>query len=268
MKCKVVKKDSSDINKQFLDILNKYDNKPVDFEFVKEVLIILRKHYHCEETLKKAMVYKCFSSNPSCWSGFYSRLNYGIYINIAVLDNADLSINDRNAIILNLIFHEFIHALQEKRTCDCLKYSNFDNFEAKLIALSDLLKIEQQKDSNIYYAIPTERWAHIKSYIWCINVLSLDKEKYFDLIKKMKMALYTHILVNYEFIDDNLVSSLEKFLVLTNNLEDMYLIDKEGLSLEQRILYGLPISLEEYDRILNKHHKYGIKVLSKNKSKS
>ena len=53
MKCKVVKKDSSDINKQILDILNRYDNKPVDFEFVKEVLMILRKRYHCEDTLKK-----------------------------------------------------------------------------------------------------------------------------------------------------------------------------------------------------------------------
>ena len=266
MKCKVVKKDSSDINKQLLEILNRYDNKPVDFEFVKEVLMILRKHYHCEATLKKMLAYKrCSSDSRNSWSGVYSHLNHCIYINTASMDNTDFSINERNVMILCLIFHEFIHAMQEKITIDCFEHSNFDNFEFKLNVLSNSLE-GAQNYNNIYYADPIERWAYIKSHIWCINVLSLDEEKYFDLIKQMEKKLYTYILMNYKFANDISVSPLVKFLLLTNNQKYMDLIDEDEFSLKKRVLYGLPISYEEYVKIQSKYIAC-IEGLSQNKLK-
>ena len=69
---------------KILEVLDKYENIPADYSFVKDVLSILRKEYHAEEYLKKILPYSYFNQaeKNSNWDGFYDDKNKNSFKNV------------------------------------------------------------------------------------------------------------------------------------------------------------------------------------------
>jgi len=251
------------MEKQILEILEKYEDVPADFKFVKDILLILRNHYHAEEYLKKILVYRyiSLSNKKRKFGGLYDSYDKAIYIDISPYDNFDISQLEKNIGILVLILHEFTHAMQYKDR-------GKNNFENKLLAISNYTSMET-KYSDLHDYIPIERLANIQATTWCINILSKDPLKYQYEIFKKKKLLYHYILGGYEVNDNTLSSSLETILKEINQYDNnKSLIDYgKQLSFSERLLYGLPISMDEYNNIVDIYNKQCEKVKNKTKLK-
>ena len=240
------------MEKQILNILYKYENKPADFNFVKEILIILRKHYHCEEQLKKVLVYKYNKSNKEerKFAGLYDTRDKKIYIDISIAADFTVSQFEKNIIILITILHEFAHVTQETK-------KENKTFENELLRISEKVNLDT-KLGDLHDCLPDERMANITSIIWCINILMEDYLNNYNTIKKQKSILYKYMLKGYNFTDkDNLISPLEKILKEVNIYEEnKQMIIPNNYHLSKRIVYGLPITKEEYDFIAENYNKY------------
>lgn len=250
------------MEKQILNILYKYKNKPADQNFVKDILTILRKQYHCEEYLKRIVVYRFGSDiKERKFSGCYSPKHKSIYIDVSTYDHFNIDQYEKNIGILVMILHEFTHVTQE--------IENKDNvLQNKLLRLSNHISFES-KLGDIHDCLPDERMANIRSVIWCINILSEDFLNNYKIIKKQKAILYNYMLHGYSFSASNtLTSPLETSLREANVYdENKQILNTKEYPLSQRIVYGLPITIEEYDGLVENHNKYCNKTKEENKLK-
>lgn len=170
-----------------------------------------------------------------------------------------------NLKILEVILHEFEHIMQEKRS-----YSYFNDLETQLISWCktnmELWAISKNKSiyNKTYKFNPCERLAELRSYK---NILEILKVFCYDVNKIVNLLdneLSFYQLRGYRYKRD-IVCPTEIYFMNTG-LEsiwynmDFYSLDrKEMLKLvqdnynyEQRILLGLPISKEEFKRLVKK----------------
>ncbi len=246
--------------KEILSILDEYENKPADFEFVRDILFILRKYYHCEDYLKKVLVYRYNTKNKEekYFDGLYNSHNKSIYIDISALDKYDITQLDKNIGILVIILHEFAHVTQEKR--------HNNKLQNRLLEISNHAIIKE-RIGELHDYIPDERLANIKSVMWCINILSENFLKYHDQIFRKKRMLYNYLIDGYAINECSLSYPLETFFKETNQYEENKELIEYGkeLSYPERLLYGFPISKNEYGELKDICDDY--RKQSKNKSR-
>lgn len=240
-----------DAMQRIYNIFNEYENKLADFYFVRNIVKILRDTYNCKKYVSRVIPYKNYTSkNVPLVAGFYSTLDGSIAIN----NSADsfkfpLTILEMNVEILVRILHEFVHAIQQK----LISTSPFSDvgMSINLVCASNGSNSKQRWNDNVYHSyIPDERMANLLSIWMSIKILSFDYFKYKDIIIDLKAAHCISMLDNYEIKDDDsVISPLEQFLRNTNQYDCYsFLIDSaEKYDLCGRVLYGLPITKEEYD---------------------
>ena len=248
---------------KILEVLDKYENIPADYSFVKDVLSILRKEYHAEEYLKKIIPYSYFNQaeKNSNWDGFYDDKNKAIFIQTSSCDNFNVSRLEKNIFILVLILHEFTHVRQSM---------NMDNnsFESKLLKISNMVPLNAVLE-DVHDLIPSERLANIFAEISCIKILSMDFFRYQNEIYRRKKILYYYFLNGYKLCNNgDIISPLEQYfrgIELSADYIDLLKIDVKEYSLAKRLLYGLNINKDEYDSLKDTYGYYSNKVNNKNK---
>ena len=101
-----------------------------------------------------------------------------------------------------------------------------------------------------YYLDPGERLSEIKAWKYIINLIK-NQRTTTDLLRAKSMLFYTYRR-GYEKTKYGLESPTLKFLLNTRMLEDYYFlkkrIEEHDYSLDTRLMYGLPITKEEYDK--------------------
>lgn len=203
-------------------------------------------------------------------------------------NNSKKSSLQKNLILLSYLFHEVQH-LKEDSIIKLLNfesllisYSSFDVFfplaESKLKHLKCLIdnnlykKIVEKKQDQLYLKmydkIPGERIANIKSYKQVLESICDYpgfKEKYIDDLKFINYLYKDQYYLGYDnykkqgkYYKGPLLDYL-KFIKMSNLLYDFdfYCEDpkvfleqsSKEFSIEERMLYGLPVTLEETDEL-------------------
>lgn len=184
----------------------------------------------------------------------------------------------KNLMIMQFMLHELEHANQQK------KYDNGNNFEAILLKevmkYTDIKNIYQQflngsspevllqNVSNMkelyafnYKCAPHERLAEIISYREIVSMLNYIKENVSNLFEFENYNLLNQLIRGYEIGDNSLISPTIKYFLdgnMLNSLKNLSLLKDDGsidikfsfkFPLSERLLYGLPVSRNEYDEI-------------------
>ena len=203
-------------------------------------------------------------------------------------NNSKKSSLQKNLILLSYLFHEVQH-LKEDSIISLLNfesllisYSSFDVFfplaESKLKHMKCLIDdnlykkiVEKKQDQlylKIYDKIPSERIANIRSYGEVFELIYNYpgfKEKYIDVLKFMNQIYKNQYYLGYDnykkpgnYYKGPLLDYL-KFIKMSNLLADFdfYCEDSKvfleqsskEFSIEERMLYGLPVTLQETDEL-------------------
>ena len=236
------------MEREILNILKEYTDKPADSLFVKKIYDILRKKFHCEKNLKKLIVDKCKATDEDgiSYHGFYSYEYLSMYINTSTFSDYKLDNRNKNIRLLIMILHEFAHVVHVKRE------NKLDNYYKLLLDFSDEFEYNTLY-SNLHDFVPDERIANIESVYLCLNILSSDFINHQEEIYNVKKLLYYYFVKGYEFKEDKLICPLEKILRVSKLCNKYNKILEYGsnlnISLVEKLLYGLPISIDEYTMV-------------------
>jgi hypothetical protein len=205
------------------------------------------------------------SDEDSTSFGLYSNENKTITINKKRINENEVIA--KNTLGLSVIKHEIEHAKNLK------KLEEFrDDIETKMILYSlrsyaiasglDATKMNKMDlvmlalNTKINHEIdPGERIAYIKSWKYVVNLLK-NQNKTKELLDARTM-LYSSYIRGYNDNRYYLDCPTYSFLFETNQLQDLKLlrnrIVKKDYSFDTRLLYGLPITYQEYNQdILDK----------------
>ena len=256
------------MEEEILNILKYYEDNGLeaDYTFVKEILKILRKHCHAEDFLKSLVVYK--GKGKITFGGAYIPYYMKIVMDLN-LHTQLKNIKTKNVYILWKILHEFEHVLQRKHFIDLIDDEiRIDDVFYKLCLLSNRSKV--CSDSNllaIHEYIPIERLANIKATEEILKILLLDKRRYKEITDSMLDMLYDFLICGYDFekqevyplrIYNDLLKDNDKRMDGEETV--LSILDKEdALSINKRVLYGLPINIGEFNRVVSNYRR----VLSK-----
>jgi hypothetical protein len=157
-----------------------------------------------------------------------------------------------NLLVLQTLLHEIEHAKQYK-----LKDSGTD-MESELIRLTD---VDGPETNESYEYSFVERLAEVRSFQTILDMceqLCISDQRIYDYFNK---GYFDAALRGYHFEDEKgfyaseedgfLVAPTVKYLSMHNG--DLVKLSELALSIEgdDRIIYGLPISVEEYKALCN-----------------
>ena len=192
--------------------------------------------------------------------GTYSNDNKSIVINKkAINENTLLS---KNVLGINAIKHEIEHAKNLKKLEEgkndieskvlfyaLRSYAIASGLEPKKISEMDLLILTLATKNNPSIN-PGERLAYINSWKYVVNLLK-NQNKTKDLLD-VRTMLYCSYIRGYHDNGYYLDCPTFRFLLETNQLLDLKLLKKriaeEGYSFDTRLLYGLPLTYDEYNQ--------------------
>ena len=160
----------------------------------------------------------------------------------------------RNITIFQVLLHELEHVNQEQ-----IK-SNGKGIEHNLIVLG--LKNTNNQTFESYRYDPTERLAEIKSWDAICSFLESFKNAYPSLFEYALGKKKENITSSYEnetgYVEEGptyhfvqLVSPPRK-LIIPKAIRSIHELEKEFTGTEVRLIYGLPVSKEEYDLYTSK----------------
>ena len=261
-------------------ILEKYNNKKtcVDENFIKDVFEVVKDFYQVEKYVTKPTFKKMKGSFAN-----YDDGNKTIIFDLSKprqkdlkLDFPDLYYLFYNAYILLDIYHEFVHVDQYK----ILDENKEDALLCLLINISmptvdpyDLLYEIKRLIFKRYYRRnwsydPCERMANLLGGINLINTINKipqDTLGFEQLIRLMTLETDNHCIDNYKLkgnmtnsptIDflKKLPFSYNKKILKTDEVKQLF--NDPTLTFEDRILYGLPLTKEEYLKEKKEHELY------------
>ncbi len=222
-----------------LNIINNYvnNNKNPDKEFILSIIEIFNKDYYKSKTLKHIIMdnYKYFNAR------------YSPQYNIICIDS---SFFDKYPCITNVtetllsLFHEYVHVIQfenlknkKGNICDKLVNSSFTTF------------IKNNNDDYLHDHIPVERLANLSSLSCLIDILSLDKERYNNIILYYKRRFFQYLIGGYELKNNKRLFPLEILFSKTNldNYIPSLINSAKKLSFQERLLFGFPITEKEFE---------------------
>lgn len=169
----------------------------------------------------------------------------------------ETTIDVLNYYFLTLIFHELVHVRQ-----DYLAKSNYNGFEKKLFSIFNTFGNGDEIYDNNKYDIITEVNARNLSYILAFNVYSKLPKNFVTKYDKMvyqlsilKLLLYSNYDINLkndevyspaERIGDALTDQMLSSFNMTINDYAKLIYSMDKLTLYNKLMCGLPISLNEY----------------------
>ena len=264
---------------ELLDLYDDYvsNNKYADYNFVNQVFIIVNKYHPIGEYLKN--VYISDKENE------YISVDKTINISFNQIYNVTYKLKDilkndyvyfYNLVVLETIFHELEHVFQEE-----IKDKGENNIETFLLVLSDpirivnleynysniintiklILKIRRQKK---YYQknhdiVPYERLANLRSYHRTLTLLTdYDKENndistYYKVVNTL---INSALLKGYRLLGEK-TNSLSLDYLAGMKVKDnkdfikFNIFHDENMKKEERVLYGLELSKDEYNGLLD-----------------
>ena len=252
------------MEREILRILEEYRDKPADSLFVKGIFEILRSNFNCKRNLKKLIIDKCKAVDEDGLSyyGFYNFKYKSMYINTSTFAEYKLDNRNKNIRLLIMILHEFAHVVHAKRE------NKLDNYYKLLLDLSAEFN-DNTLHGNFHDFIPDERIANIESVNLCLNILSSDYINYQEEIYHTKRLLFYYFLKGYEIEENKLICPLEKILHETKLYDKYNKILNYGstlnISLVEKLLYGLPISITEYNMIKDTYSSLSEQIETGNK---
>lgn len=265
------------------EILDLYDDycsnmRFADNQFVNQIFIIINKYHNLGNYLKEVYVTKDKDSE-------YSSVDKTIDISLVSVFRTFKKLRKKmkkedyiylhNIVVIEIIFHELEHIYQEE-----VKFSTMNNLEQLLLLFSDPLIvidtlrtrpnfIEQIKISSQlrrhrkfynknHNSAPHERIANIRSYRNIIALLDCYEpdqkglDIYYQIVTNLINKQLRH---GYVLIGDKTNSPSLDYLLHTESIRD-YIIDNpnifdnDGISKEDRILYGLSLKESDYNVLL------------------
>ncbi len=243
-----------------------------DKQMVKELSIFIKNHSNKNLPINKKFVigicdiifrnseidYSEVCFNDKIKRAAYDRNDKKISINILGIINGEKIMNaayykfqDDNLKItlyfgiLYSLIHEVTHAKQ---------YEIMRNNKNVIYTLCDELI---QKNYNAYLnnhhdLLLIERYAYLRGYILAFQVLSYVFPV--EQINVFQMLVAANLLLGYKKKDNGeIVSAIENFNIILeeNGLEKIYIEYGDDMSLYNRLYLGLPISIEEYDKVFD-----------------
>jgi len=155
----------------------------------------------------------------------------------------------KNLSILQIVLHEIEHANQQK-----IMYKE-NNLEAFILRLSNYY----DNNSLLYEYSPAERLAEIKSFEELILLINLIKNKVHQLFPALETEKNHRLLRGYHYQNNNIDSPLITYFCLSNKEHILKAFEwynddyndrlKQVCSLyhlKERLIYGFPITMEEY----------------------
>lgn len=180
---------------------------------------------------------------------------------ILVLDDFEkiLYINLR---IIQVIFHEVEHAIQQK-------YINADNFDSNIIGDSQINSCDVIYDDKLYECAPAERFAEIKSILEISSLLLYIKSTVNNLVELFDFEILKRNIRGYHYNGRMVSSPLKTYFTM---IDKIFILSKYDFSvfkeLDDRFYYGLDISDDEYCetamKVISKSKKFftnGIKIM-------
>lgn len=224
-----------------------------DIEKILELLVIDRclNNYILNIDIQQTR-----SNNLASYSSYTKEITIYIEMIEQMVKNIEKSILDinifeimlyKNLSILQVLLHEVEHANQQK-----IAY-NENNLEAFILRLSFLVSSEY--DDKLYECCPEERLAEIKSFgqiidlMGCLNIPLIVLPKILETEEKMRLLRgyhYRNLMVNVPLIDYFNLGDKGEILECFDFLE----MSHGQYSLNERLTFGFPISIDEYGGLM------------------
>lgn len=227
--------------REILNIVNDYidNNKNPDKNFIAKIIDIFNKRYYKNKTVKKIKLdkYEIFSAK-------YSPLLETVFFDTSFYN--DYTCKSNVLEILLSIFHEYVHVIQYENM-----NSKSDSICNKLVNISFTVFIKKNSDDFLHDYIPAERLANISSVYRLINIMSLDKDKFFSGLIYYKRKFFQYLIHGYKLDGEKISYPLETLFNKTNlgDYTDGLAKISTKLSFQERLLYGFPITTKEYELI-------------------
>ena len=155
----------------------------------------------------------------------------------------------KNIFYFHILLHELEHVNQT------LIIDKGEGFEHDLLVLSEAYKISSNDTSNKYS--PVERLAHIRSWETICTLLEPLKNAYPSIydyaIDKKRKSITSFYEDNNGYIEEGPTYRFVKLgghpqvLTIPGPIKDISELEKEFVDTEVRLIYGFPVSKDEYD---------------------
>lgn len=265
------------------NIIKKYFKKEnfFDEQIIYDIIELIIKHRKYNSMINTINVSNQSNEKGKC--GYYSPIDKELNI---VLPTEENDYFDYNATVLHILLHELEHVGQHKKCLEresndletdllntCFSANNnleviqkrLHNNEiepSEYLAVIEQLKFYQMYSDIVnkgcYELLPSERQAEINSFKYLIELLknSYD-EKYKDKFEMIKVNYLIRNLMGYKSDNKNIIAPTYElyriildFMNQSDNQEKYFEKFKsfsKNMTLDQRLYYGLNISLDEYN---------------------
>ena len=239
------------MQKKITTLINENIGKALTDDFIYEAFDIMRFD---EPDLSNQLNDIQINRNVRGDFGWY-YLNKGL-----IVLNMDeiLSDNDYDNKILLVLFvlrHEIEHARSVKNLC-----SGEESFENSLIL--SCLKIYCDEigeyikplgGKHLYLVNPFERIADIRAYMYLAQLYKRigDMESEGFILDELSKCCLNQYIINGQSIECPTYRYLLEMQMYKNYSDLWSYLDKCELSFKERILYGLPITMNEYNNVIN-----------------
>ena len=245
------------MNSELYKLLMQYNNKEIDDNFIYKAFDIMMKY----ETLNNYINDFDIVKEESDLLGAYYNEEHLIEINKTNIIE-DKSIKNKKILALQVLRHELEHARNLQRLYEknldietrVIRYSLREYaINHNLYYGSCLDKIESSifkfKKRMLYNIDPAERLADIKAWKFIVNLIKNQRHTE-DLLNARSMLYYSYIR-GYKSNGYYLEPPTYEYLLQLGLYHELYLLKKDfnkyNYSFNTRLLYGLPISNQEYD---------------------
>lgn len=259
------------------DILNlAYDysaNRKIgDISFIEDLINIVSQTSGLQSYIKKLLIYSDREEKSLSFNGIakydldtkyisinllkvYSRMMKNIKEYSGMFTNNEMFLH-MNLYISQIVLHELEHIKQLKRID-----MGYNDLNTQLLSLSfkDITSINYKQN---YYYVPCEREAEIMSYLTLINSLNPIKEKAPNLCDYYYASYIQRLISGYSYEElsptlyfmnnMNYMSEWKNFDFYSKDDNQLLINLQSGYSLPNRLLYGLPISIDEFDSAYKK----------------
>lgn len=270
------------MNDELRDLLCRYvdNNKFADFEYVNEVINIFIKRYG-RHGLKKVVSIEEEQSGISNFDNYTIGINLN-YIKSELIKSSwydDLKSNLYlfNILVILILKHEFNHFRQVTRYRCVINSNDFlDKLFINSFVMTCFSSIELVNSYNdtedivlneIYRkyhdCFSVERLAQIDAYRNIIDLMVPIREKLKQVYYYYLYEYYFYKIKDYSIMDDIVLSPIDKILFLMDDYfqysdnqiltddadgldDDFYENIIDDYSVNERFIYGLPISIAEY----------------------
>ena len=250
------------MNKELYRLLEDYKCSEVDSDFIDKSFDIM---LDAEDTLRDKFVDHMAFNEKINSIATYCYENKEITVNRAKV-KSDAVISDHyndKLYALHILRHEFEHARAIKRLYEfrsdiestVIDYSLREHCIYHGILNPIIPEVEYYVSSDkkkSYLCEPDERIADIKSWKFVVNLIK-NQRKTKDLLYARSMLYYSYIR-GYEdnryYLDPPTYTYLLMNRMFNNYKYLKKRVDSNDYSLDTRILCGLPITYQEYDRVL------------------